>query len=80
MLAIINKWWIEFQYSQEEQYDSLCHFLACLKRWWGWRPRIVGCAFCKRRIWVNSDEGPTYCSPDCAYHDGVPQEIEELPF
>jgi hypothetical protein len=77
---MLARWWVEFQYSQEAQYNSLYHFWQALKRWWAWRPRLVPCAFCGRPMWENGDEGPTYCSPECAYYDGVPQETEELPF
>jgi hypothetical protein len=80
MLTKVNVLWTEFLYTQETQYDSLMHWWACLKRWWAWRPRIVLCAFCNRRMWENGEGQPTYCSPDCAYYDGVPREEEELPF
>jgi len=72
--------WLEFLYGQELQYDSLIHFWECLKRWVAYRPRIFGCAFCGRRMWLNGEEEPTYCGPDCAWADGVPQEEDELPF
>ena len=78
ILSIANKLWLEFLCAQENQYDSPFHFWLCLKRWVAWRPRVVGCAFCGRRMWQN-EEGPTYCGPDCAYADGV-REGDELPF
>jgi hypothetical protein len=80
MLAVLNKLWVEFRYSQEMQYSSLYHFWLSLRQWWSYRPRIIHCAFCDRPMWGNSGEGPTYCSPECAHYDGVPQETEELPF
>lgn len=80
MLAGINKWWVEFLYSQEMQQISLLHLWYTLKDWWSYRPRIIHCAFCKAPMWWNGKKEGAYCGQECAYMGPLLEESEELPF
>jgi len=53
---------------RQERPGSLCN----LARWhWTWRPRLVRCDHCGRRMLWTSKMGlfSAYCSPDCADTD-----------
>ena len=80
VLALMAGAWLQVVRDRKENIMLAKNFWHCLKRWWAYRPCIVRCAFCSRRMWENGKDGPIYCSPDCAHYDGVPQEAEELPF
>jgi hypothetical protein len=46
---------------------GLISWLDAVKIWWRYRPQLIECASCQRRMWWNGSPRPhAYCSQDCA--------------
>jgi hypothetical protein len=78
--------WIRATYRLEQELDhfGILAFLAALKDWWSFRPMIVKCEGCQRKIWHNGPpQAPIFCNQYCLA-SGPPSELltneDEIPF
>lgn len=81
MIDFFRDKYAEWLCAQHHAYGSLYHLLACLRRWWRYRPRSLRCDACGQRVWDNGNGAPVYCSWECSRWAGVPTRIDdEVPF
>lgn len=81
LVGWLRQIYLEFK-DNEDGYVGVHGWWLAVKAWWHYRPQLMACPSCKRKMWGNKSAILQFCSENCSYYydPELAEADDEIPF